>query len=552
MITFDIKTAFVLTIGLLNLTLGLLVLLRTSKEPASKSFGAMALSVAAWSFAAFAFRAVTDYQLTLVFSYILYVSAAVLPPLFFVMTLSFAHNIFPSKKLSTFILLETALVIGITCIPGLVIKEFGILNGEKILTWGPFYALYGFHQILHCGMGYVVLFKKYLKSEGVQKKQLIYLILGTSLPATFALISNLVLTWFGIYDYFTWFGQVCMIFVVLFSGYAIFKHNLFDIKVVATEIFIIATSATLLIRFLLVSNPADKWIGGIIFLLVTFFGTFLIKSVWREVEQRERLQTLTKKLEDANVQLQALDQARADFITLISHQLRTPPATVKWYLAAVQSGDFGVLPQEAAGAIGKAEIANNSLISLIDDLLNASRIERGKMEFLFEPVSLAALTKFTVEQLQPQATMKGLALTFEGPDAPLPDILADKEKLRQVINNFIDNAIKYSTTGSIRARIFQEGDHLRVDVTDTGKGIDPDVISSLFQKYSRGKDSVTHATGIGIGLYVAKVVIENHKGTIGAESPGEGKGATFYFTLPIKNDLPHTKIMDLVDQKQPA
>ncbi|MBP9686957.1 MAG: ATP-binding protein, partial [Candidatus Doudnabacteria bacterium] len=78
------------------------------------------------------------------------------------------------------------------------------------------------------------------------------------------------------------------------------------------------------------------------------------------------------------------------------------------------------------------------------------------------------------------------------------------------------------------------------------KGMDAAVVPLLFQKYSRGKDSVTHATGIGIGLYVAKVVVENHKGQIGAESPGEGKGSTFYFTLPIKNDLPHTKVMDLV------
>lgn len=546
MITFDLPTSFVLTIGLLNCFLGLTVLFRSAPTAVNRSFGVMTLLVGLWSLAAFFFRATTQTDLSVLLGYTLYASATLLPPAFFVMSLNFPPDMLMTKRVRWLLILETLFVGVVTCIPGLVIHGMHTSGTEKILEWGNYYSIYVLHQMFFFLLGYGVLFRKYRQADKVQRTQLAYIILGTIIPANLALIGNLILPWYGYYGLYTWFGQVCMILIVLFSGYAIWKHNLFDIKVVATEIFILATSATLLIRFFLVSNPADKWIGGIIFLVVAVFGVLLVKSVWREVEQREKLQTLTLKLEDANVQLQALDQARADFITLISHQLRTPPATVKWYLAAVQSGDFGVLPEEAAGAITKAEIANNSLISLIDDLLNASRIERGKMEFLFEPVSLTELVKFTVEQLQPQATMKGLSLVFEGPNAPLPDIVADKEKLRQVVNNFIDNAIKYSTTGTIRAKIFEQNGALRVEVTDTGKGMDAAVVPLLFQKYSRGKDSVTHATGIGIGLYVAKVVVENHKGQIGAESPGEGKGSTFYFTLPIKNDLPHTKVMDLV------
>lgn len=257
-----------------------------------------------------------------------------------------------------------------------------------------------------------------------------------------------------------------------------------------------------------------------------------------------------EQLKAANQSLKALDQARADFITLTSHQLRTPPATIKWYLAAIKDGDYGKLLPETLEAIAKTEVTNNAQISLIDDLLNASRIERGKMEFLFEPVHLDELTKFTVEQLQPQASIKGLVLTYTPPTTPTPEVLADKEKIRQVINNFIDNAIKYSPKGSIIARMKVDSKFVSVEVQDSGKGIDKDVIASLFHKYSRGKDSVTHATGIGIGLYVAKIVVENHRGEIGALSDGVGKGSIFYFRIPIKNDLPHIKMMDLVDQQK--
>jgi signal transduction histidine kinase len=255
------------------------------------------------------------------------------------------------------------------------------------------------------------------------------------------------------------------------------------------------------------------------------------------------------QLKTANEELKALDQARADFITIASHQLRTPPATIKWYLAAIKSGDYGTLPEDAAKALARAEATNNSLISLIDDLLNASRIERGKMEFLFSETSLEELVDVTVDQLRPLAGMKGLELKYTKPETALPKIMADKEKLRQVMNNFIDNAIKYTPHGTVEAKLFQENGNIRFQVTDTGKGISPEVIDSIFQKYTRGKNSVTHSTGLGLGLYVAKVIIAKHKGEIWAESPGENQGSTFIFTVPINNHLEGTSTLDLSDKE---
>jgi signal transduction histidine kinase len=303
---------------------------------------------------------------------------------------------------------------------------------------------------------------------------------------------------------------------------------------------------TAVIEVVIADNPYVLGFRTFVFILTLSVGIMLMRSVMREVEQRSKLEFLSKKLQAANVQLKQLDQARADFITLTSHQLRTPPATIKWYLAAIQSGDFGTLSPDLKEAIAKTEITNNALISLIDDLLNASRIERGKMEFLFDPVKLDELTKFTVEQLIPQANLKGLKLTYEPASMPIPEVLADKEKIRQVINNFIDNAIKYTPKGTIIARVTADADFVTVEVEDTGKGMEPGIIPTLFEKYTRGKDSITHATGIGIGLYVAKVVIENNNGIIAAKSPGVGQGSTFFFRLPIKSTLPHTKVMDLV------
>lgn len=254
------------------------------------------------------------------------------------------------------------------------------------------------------------------------------------------------------------------------------------------------------------------------------------------------------KLQEANEQLKALDKARTEFISIASHQLRTPPSTIKWYLGAILNGDFGVLPDDLKAALARTNVTNEAQIATIDDLLNASRIERGKLEFFFEVNDLETVVSAIVEQMIPLAEMKKLALEYTKPSVPLPKILMDKEKVRQVINNMIDNAIKYSKTGTIKVSLKQEGEDLVVKVKDNGKGISKDELLTIFDKYSRGHDSVTHATGLGLGMYVAKVIVEQHNGKIWAESEGVGKGSTFCFSLPIHSDLKATTV-DLV---QPA
>lgn len=383
--------------------------------------------------------------------------------------------------------------------------------------------------------------------ERVQQRYLLFgfvITLGLILILSFAFPVLLQDTRFINYSvYFT------LPFAIL-TSYAIVRHHLLNIKIISTEITVFALSVITLFELLLADSAKLLLFRGSQFFLVIGFGILLVKSVIREVKQREELEVLSKKLENANVQLKALDQARADFITLTSHQLRTPPATLKWYLSAIKQGDYGNMDEGVREMIVKAEITNNSLISLIEDLLNASRIERGKMEFLFEPTKLDDLTKFTTEQLVPQAGQKHLTLGYENSSEPIPEVLADKEKIRQVINNFIDNAIKYTAKGGIVAWVEHVDDKVKVCVKDTGKGVSREVVPSLFAKYSRGKDAAMQSTGIGIGLYVAKVVIENHNGEIGVESEGEGKGSTFYFTLPVHNNLPHTKVMDLVNEEK--
>ncbi len=251
---------------------------------------------------------------------------------------------------------------------------------------------------------------------------------------------------------------------------------------------------------------------------------------------------LYEQLKVANEQLKALDKARAEFISIASHQLRTPPATIKWYLGAVLAGDFGNLTEELKSALERTNVTNEAQISTIDDLLNASRIERGKLEFYFESFNIEPIVSGLVSQLEPLAQMKKQHIAYEKPKTAIPDCLMDHEKIRQVINNMIDNAIKYSKQGDITVTLDANETDITLKVIDHGKGIRPEDAPKLFQKYSRGSDSATHATGLGLGMYVAKVVVEQHQGKIWAESQGLGSGATFAFSIPIHSKLQPTTV----------
>jgi histidine kinase len=148
--------------------------------------------------------------------------------------------------------------------------------------------------------------------------------------------------------------------------------------------------------------------------------------------------------------------------------------------------------------------------------------------------------------------MRKLQLVFEKPKEAFPIINADKEKLRQVINNFVDNAIKYTQKGKVVVSLSKTKKDLIVKVTDTGRGIATDQTENIFKKYDRGKTAARNSSGLGLGLYVAKVVIEQHGGKIWAESKGEGKGSSFIFTIPIDTKL-ESNVFDLAkDQKANA
>lgn len=257
----------------------------------------------------------------------------------------------------------------------------------------------------------------------------------------------------------------------------------------------------------------------------------------------EDLQETTGKLEEANKQLTELDKAKSEFLSIASHQLYTPLTALRGYISMMLEGDFGAVPEKQGPVLDILNTSAEKLIGLIKNLLDISRIESGRLELDLKSVDLAKMTDDLVQTLYPNAVAKGLKLAFHHPPATTPHVVADEQRLRQVMLNFIDNSIKYTPKGKIDVRIETRGEEVTFSVTDTGKGLAPDEITKLFHKFSRvGGASRFHTEGTGLGLYVAKQIVGEHRGEVEVTSPGVGKGSTFAMHLPIEGAPKSLKI----------
>jgi signal transduction histidine kinase len=237
----------------------------------------------------------------------------------------------------------------------------------------------------------------------------------------------------------------------------------------------------------------------------------------------------TKELRRANERLKALDETKDDFISMASHQLRTPLTSVKGYLSMVIEGDVGTITKTQRQMLNQAFVSSQRMVYLIADLLNVSRLKTGKFLIDDHPIDLIRITEEEVAQLIETAKSRNLELRFNHPKT-VPNISLDETKIRQVIMNFIDNAIYYTPSGGhITVDLEERPSTLALWVTDDGIGVPRSERPHLFTKFYRaGNARKARPDGTGLGLFMAKKVIVAEGGSIIFDTH-EGKGSTFGF-----------------------
>jgi len=247
----------------------------------------------------------------------------------------------------------------------------------------------------------------------------------------------------------------------------------------------------------------------------------------------QELKVANEKLANANDRLKELDQLKSEFLSIASHQLRAPLTAIRGYASLVLQGDYGAPPETLKEPLSRIAESARVMASSIEDYLNISRIEQGRLKYEMAPVALGDLAKRVSDELRPVAAQRGLELNFTAP-AEEVTASADVGKIKQVISNLVDNAIKYTEKGSITVSVEKKEAMARITVSDTGVGIPKEEIGNLFSKFTRARDAnKVNTTGTGLGLYVAKQLVEGHKGKIWIESEGAGKGTRFIVELPL-------------------
>lgn len=424
---------------------------------------------------------------------------------------------------------------------GLYYRDLSIVGGSTF--WPRAGGVYIFY-IIFIYLGFFVLGIYELINNLLEKKKNSFL----QADKNVLLFSVLILV-LGISNFPLWYGidipplgGLLSIFVNLFLlFYVVLKFNLINKKSFYAQSLI---GAILVINGLDILFSDDLFEIGyksVMLIFLMLFSNLLIKSYKEDITQKEDLFRLGKKLEASNKKLKELDSAKNEFISIAAHQLRTPPTVIKGYLNLAKEDPNNKLDEETRDSLSRALASNDRLIELVDDILNISRIESGKMQYEFHAnQSIGKILKELAEIFEAKAKDRGLKLKLELPKAKLPDLIMDSNKIREVISNLIDNALKYTAKGEIKIKclLTEDRERVRIEVSDTGMGISRREIGNLFKKFSRGSNAdKISASGIGLGIYVGRKIIEAHKGKIWVESPGLERGSTFIIELPIESDL---------------
>jgi signal transduction histidine kinase len=265
----------------------------------------------------------------------------------------------------------------------------------------------------------------------------------------------------------------------------------------------------------------------------------LVLRVQKVLEEKQRFVSMKEyitQLEKANQELKRVDEMKSEFVSVASHELRTPLTTIKNAVQLVLKGKTGEINETQVNFLTMAEKNINRLTNILNDLLDLSRIESGKVGMKFEEIELQGSIDFVLSSFRPQADGKQIHLEMEAPK-DLPPVYGDREKVEQILTNLIGNAIKFTPEDGkvvVSAKLL-EGvrNTVAVSVRDNGIGIPDHEMENVFEKFHQLESPLHHSSsGTGLGLAIAKGLVEAHQGRIWVESEA-GKGSTFTFTLPL-------------------
>ncbi len=256
--------------------------------------------------------------------------------------------------------------------------------------------------------------------------------------------------------------------------------------------------------------------------------------------ESSQIAKLQASLEQAKLEIERLEASnklKDEFVSIATHQIRGPLGAIKGYISLLLEGDYGEVPESIAEPLKIISESVKHLGMTVNDFLDASMVDQGSMRYYRKDFDFTKLIGEAVSEMKVNIENKGLDLKLNIP-ADMFWVHGDKAKLKHVLVNLIDNAVKYTEQGFVSISAEKVGaEKIVLRIKDSGVGIKPETMPLLFQKFSRCVDaSQTNIMGTGLGLYIAKQMIEAQNGRVWAESAGQGQGSEFFIELPVVQD----------------
>ena len=268
---------------------------------------------------------------------------------------------------------------------------------------------------------------------------------------------------------------------------------------------------------------------------IRFMASFV--DITEQKHAEEKLKKSLKKIDEQNVRLRKLDQLKSSFLNITSHELRTPMSSVKGYIQMMLRDTFGSINEEQSKALDVVLRNVERLDRLIEDILDISRLESGTLKFIVQKTVISEMITEVEETMSSNASVKNISLNTDVIDN-LPDLIIDQDRIKQVIINLVNNAIKFSPEGSeIRINVNKDDEHVLFEVKDLGRGIPEDKQKKIFETFYQVDSGMDRKFGgAGLGLSISRGIVMAHGGSIWVESTGvEGEGSSFKFCLPVKS-----------------
>lgn len=509
---------------------GIIVYFHDRTSATNRLFFLMSLAAVFWSLANY-FSISMDQANVLIWVRLVLFFAVALMSTFFLFVFNFPENKLRMTRPQLWGTLIATGIVMIAAISPLVFSGYHVVEREVIPISGPLMPLFGLAVMGFLGASVLMMTTKYIEAKDVERIQWKAMVIGVFSTFFLLIITNYLFVVLFSNTFFIKFGSLFILPAIFGMGYAIMKHHLLNVKAIATELFAFAILSISLFEVFAADSVFKLALRIGLFGLFFLFCIFLIKSVLKEVEQREMLEVLTQQLGEANEKLKDLDHLKSEFLSFASHQIKAPLAAIKGFATLIQDGTYGDASDKIKDAANKIKDSADRMVQLVTDFLNVRKIEEGKMEYKFERVDGIKIIREIADEFKLLAQNKKLEFSFDL-KSDEAWISADVQRIRQVFQNLTENSIKYTDSGFVKVAAEIKDGNLIFSVSDSGHGISGELLPHLFEEFKRGgKEKLIEGTGLG--LYIAKAIVETHHGEIWAESEGTGKGSVFLVKLPL-------------------